>query len=243
MVKTTRVTVLLAGLVLVLSACGRAPGSGTNPTPSARPASPSATAQPVPLAVAGATLHPGEVGLPYTPVTYAASGGTDPFLWTVSSGALPGGLSLGKEGTIAGTPTAAGWFSFTVEVTDSAMATANITGQITIAHGLTYHYLGGMASHGEMDICLYGGRPSCAPSMTDERYAPFAAVSGGIGPYTSAVVSGTLPPGTHLNGLALAGTYENTRMMYRFTVAVKDAMGATVLVDAVYNVFFTTAGP
>jgi hypothetical protein len=70
-------------------------------------------------------------------VTLSASGGTSPYAWKLTSGALPGGLSLsgtkgtisgalpaglslsGSKGTISGTPTKAGTFTFTVEVTDS----------------------------------------------------------------------------------------------------------------------------
>ena len=52
--------------------------------------------------------------------TLAATGGTGTgYSWTVSGGALQGGLTLASGGTLAGTPTAAGTFNFTVEVTDS----------------------------------------------------------------------------------------------------------------------------
>jgi hypothetical protein len=48
-----------------------------------------------------------------------AQGGSLPYQWAVTSGALPGGLTLdGNTGMIGGTPTAGGTFTFTVTVTD-----------------------------------------------------------------------------------------------------------------------------
>lgn len=53
--------------------------------------------------------------------TLAATGGTTPYTWTLNAGSdpLPPGLSLATDGTISGTPTAAGDYPFTVRVTDA----------------------------------------------------------------------------------------------------------------------------
>ncbi len=54
----------------------------------------------------------------------AATGGTAPYTWALSSGTLPAGLTLNAStGAITGTPTAASTTSFTVQVTDSAKNT------------------------------------------------------------------------------------------------------------------------
>ncbi|MFI7591591.1 fibronectin type III domain-containing protein [Micromonospora sp. NPDC049359] len=61
-------------------------------------------------------------GKAYVPYQYqlTVTGGTSPFVWSVSSGSLPPGLSLDPvTGLLAGTPTASGTFPFTVRVTDS----------------------------------------------------------------------------------------------------------------------------
>jgi hypothetical protein len=51
-------------------------------------------------------------------------GGLAPFTWRIDSGALPPGLTLSaSSGLISGVPTRTGRFTFTVRVTDSAMAT------------------------------------------------------------------------------------------------------------------------
>ena len=55
--------------------------------------------------------------------TIEVSGGTSPYTWTVSSGALPSGLTLDSDdGDISGTPEhgTAGTHSFTIRVTDSS---------------------------------------------------------------------------------------------------------------------------
>jgi hypothetical protein len=65
-----------------------------------------------------ATLPNGEATAPYSQ-SLAASGGTPPYTWTVTSGPLPAGLSLNPGGVISGVPTTAGGFAFTVQVADS----------------------------------------------------------------------------------------------------------------------------
>ncbi|MBD9402135.1 autotransporter domain-containing protein [Comamonas sp. CMM02] len=49
-----------------------------------------------------------------------ASGGTAPYTYDITEGSLPTGLSLAANGTLSGTPTTAGSYSFTVTATDSS---------------------------------------------------------------------------------------------------------------------------
>lgn len=51
--------------------------------------------------------------------TLSATGGTSPYSYAVSSGALPAGLTLTAGGNLIGTPTVSGDFTFTIDVTDS----------------------------------------------------------------------------------------------------------------------------
>src|SRR5208282_3651783 len=52
--------------------------------------------------------------------TLQATGGVGTLTWSLASGALPAGLSLGSSGTITGDPTVSGTSTFTVQVTDSS---------------------------------------------------------------------------------------------------------------------------
>ena len=53
-------------------------------------------------------------------------------MFTVGSGALPGGITLSSSGLLSGTPTAAGAFSFAVSVTDSKQTTVAQPYELTI---------------------------------------------------------------------------------------------------------------
>jgi hypothetical protein len=64
-----------------------------------------------------ASLPGGTVGTAYSQ-SLSGTGGTTPYTWTVSAGALPTSLSLSSGGIISGTPSAAGTFNFTVKLTD-----------------------------------------------------------------------------------------------------------------------------
>lgn len=68
--------------------------------------------------IASAILS-GTIGVAYSE-TISAQGGTAPYTFAVTSGSLPTGLSLNTStGIISGTPTAAGSFTFNIEVTDT----------------------------------------------------------------------------------------------------------------------------
>lgn len=48
-----------------------------------------------------------------------ATGGTAPYTWTLVSGTLPDGVTLASDGTLSGTPTTFGDFSFSAKATDA----------------------------------------------------------------------------------------------------------------------------
>jgi len=64
-------------------------------------------------------LSSANVGVPYNG-TISVSGGKAPYVFSLSSGSLPSGLTLSQAtGTISGTPGQSGVFSFAVQATDS----------------------------------------------------------------------------------------------------------------------------
>jgi hypothetical protein len=85
---------------------------------------------PVPVA---ANLAGGAPTVAYSQ-TINAQGGTSPYTFAVTSGALPTGTTLNtSSGVISGTPSAANTFSFTITVTDSLGFTGSQAFQIIIA--------------------------------------------------------------------------------------------------------------
>lgn len=71
-----------------------------------------------PPVVPTGSLPVGTLGAPYQR-PLSVSGGAGPYTYGVASGALPGGLALGTNGVISGTPTATGEFAFAVQATDA----------------------------------------------------------------------------------------------------------------------------
>jgi len=87
------------------------------------------------LAVKTTSLPNGVQNTTYASTRLQATGGVGPYSWQLASGSspLPAGLSLSAAGAISGTPTQAGAFSFTVQVTDSEATPMTATGTITIS--------------------------------------------------------------------------------------------------------------
>ncbi len=91
-----------------------------------------------PLTITTTSLTSGTVGISYSE-SLAATEGTTPYSWSITSGALPSGLSLNTSGTISGTPSLAGTYDFMVQVRDSSTpqktATKNLSIVITRSPG------------------------------------------------------------------------------------------------------------
>jgi hypothetical protein len=84
------------------------------------------------IALTPVTLPDGTYGSAYSQPLTAAGGAGAPYTFAVTAGALPGGLSLDPSGTLAGTPTAAGAFTFTVQATDGGSFTGSQSYTLTI---------------------------------------------------------------------------------------------------------------
>jgi len=78
---------------------------------------------PVPHVVGGARgkLPNGKLNNSYE-VSFLGAGGSAPYVWTLSDGALPAGLSLSTDGHLSGTPSEVGDFKFALQIQDSAGA-------------------------------------------------------------------------------------------------------------------------
>jgi len=72
----------------------------------------------VPVSITTTSLGHALENSPYAK-TLKATGGTAPYVWSLSSGPLPPGITLGSNGELSGVPTTSGTFTFKVSATDS----------------------------------------------------------------------------------------------------------------------------
>ncbi|MCX7115936.1 MAG: putative Ig domain-containing protein [Gammaproteobacteria bacterium] len=141
--------------------------------------------------------------------TNVASGGTAPYTYALSSGALPTNTSLNTTtGTVSGTPTGSGQFNYTIQATDADGIKASVPTQTTISGSL--HLVSTPSPHTELNTA----------------YNQLNTVSGGTAPYAYALVNGSLPSGTTLNTTTgtVSGT-PNSGGGFNYTIQVTDHSG------------------
>lgn len=156
----------------------------------------------------------GTVGTAYSQSLASAGGGTAPYTYVLASGALPPGLALASDGTLSGTPTAAGAFSFTVTATDSSTGMGSFS-----------------ATSGTLTLNIAAPAITLAPTSlatatVATAYSQSLSASGGTAPYTFAAPAGSLPPGLSLSSAgALSGT-PTAAGTFNFTVTAIDSSGS-----------------
>ena len=173
-----------------------------------------------PLAVTLTGPAAGTTGVAYNAIL-GATGGTAPYSFSVLAGSLPPGLFLSSNGSITGTPTTVGTFTFSVQVTDSKGATGTGNFSITISSPQT----------SAPTITTTSPLPDGTPNKS---YATVFAATGGTAPYTwrieeTNVLAGiglTLNPTTGLLGGIPSATSNGT---YLAVIRVTDANGAFAL--------------
>ncbi|WP_408903604.1 putative Ig domain-containing protein [Methylobacterium radiotolerans] len=169
-----------------------------------------------PLTIAGSAPG-GMVGADYA-ATFTAAGGSGPYAYDIAAGALPDGLSLeATTGRISGKPTKAGTFSgIAVRATDTSGRMAQTTVSIAIAAPLRI-----------------AGTPSDTGTVGQSYSATFGA-SGGTGPYTFSLASGTLPAGLAVSATSgvISGIPTAAGLAEGLSVKVTDAAGRTAVSDA-----------
>jgi large repetitive protein len=158
-------------------------------------------------------------------VTTRGDGG----LFSVTAGSLPPGTSMparyGAAGTIVGgTPTAQGRFTFTVKGTDDRGQALRETYEITVGAPLPF-------------TISFPAR-CCNAGAVDKPYLQDVFFSGGLGPVTTVVASGQLPPGLALSispSTSISGT-PTVAGKFAFELEATDALGARATKAGVINV-------
>ena len=175
------------------------------------------------LAVTTASLPNGVVSIAYSQ-TLAASGGVTPYTWSLDSGSLPAGLSLGSGGVISGTPTAVGTSNFTVKVTDSQSPADTATKALSITID---------AAPAPLEITT----TSLANGQIGVAYSQTLQATGGVTAYTWSIASGSLPAGLSLNSStgAVTGT-PTTAGTSNFTARVTDSQSTPATDDQALSI-------
>lgn len=153
-------------------------------------------------------ISPTTVGVSPAASIGASGGLGGPFTFSLQSGSLPSGLNLGSGGSISGTATMAGSYSFTVSA----------TGASSISGTQSFNWLVNPA------ISL-----TISPLTTSSVSATLSRTissTGGTGSIVYSLQSGSLPPGISLSGSALSGTYSSAGN-FSFTIRATDSVGAT----------------
>ena len=147
----------------------------------------------------------------------------------VTAGGLPPGTSMparyGAAGTVVGgTPTTQGRFTFTVRGTDDRGQPIRQTYEITVGAPLPFEI-------------TFPAR-CCNAGLVDRPYLQNVFFTGGLGPVTTVVPSGQLPPGLTLStspSTSISGT-PTAVGSFAFELKATDALGAHATKVGVINI-------
>jgi uncharacterized repeat protein (TIGR03803 family) len=162
----------------------------------------------VPLAIKTTSLPTGYENSAYQ-APLSATGGKEPYTWSIrgGSGNLPGGITLNSTtGTLSGTPTQAGTFNFSVEVTDAQGDSVSIPLSILVRQPPP------VITTTKLPYAAIG-RP----------YTATLAATGAQPPYTWTVNGGALPVGLTLSSAGVISGTPTTSGTALFTVQVADS--------------------
>ena len=171
------------------------------------------TILPPPPVISTTSLPSGQVGAAYN-TSLAATGGTAPYTWSITSGSLPAGLSLNAAtGAITGTPTAPITnSSITFKVTDSGTPQQNAPKALAITI---------------VPATLAISTTSLPNGQAGVAYSATLAATGGTTPFTWSITSGNCLPASHSNAStgAITGTPTAAVSSTPLTFQVKDSGG------------------
>jgi hypothetical protein len=180
------------------------------------------------LTVSPSTLTSATANSAYS-ATLSATGGSGSYTFAVTSGSLPSWLSLnGTTGTLTGTPTSTGSYTFTITATDTK--TSGLTG--SMAYTLTVNAASSLTL----------SPATLATATANTAYSATFSATGGSGTCTFVVSVGSLPSWLTLNTTtgALSGT-PTTTGTYTFTIKATDSKTSSLTGTLAYTLTVNAA--
>lgn len=172
------------------------------------------------LAITTTSVPNAEVGVSYT-TSLTNVGGVTPLTWSITSGALPAGLTLSPNGVLSGTPTASGTFTFTAQVADSGSTVQKATQSYTL---LVY-------------ASLAITSPATLPQGSlKNAYNTTLTVAGGQPTITWKLVSGSLPAGLTLSTAGVISGTPTTAGDSTFTAQATDSFSTPQTTSATFKI-------
>jgi hypothetical protein len=157
-----------------------------------------------------------EVDVPFT-AAQTVTGGSGSFTWTLASGTLPTGIELKPDGSVTGTPTVPGKYTFAIKVADTEGRSGTLGATLVVAARLAIDAV------------------TLKPARIGHAYRQKIDRTGGVAPLEWKLVRGKLPKGVTLAkklGLLLGTPAKTTKAgKYRLVIEAVDALGVKASVN------------
>ena len=181
------------------------------------------SATPAQLAINTGSLSGGTINTSYA-ATLSASGGTSPYAWSVTSGQLPAGLTLSSSGTLSGTPTVSGQFSFTVKALDSSAPQQSATATLNLS----------IATGSSQSLTI--STTSLPSGTVNSSYSAVLNAQGGVTPYRWSLASGQLPSGMSFSTTGQISGTPTTSNSFNIDAMATDQTGQTTTQPLVLDI-------
>ncbi|RYE25663.1 MAG: T9SS type A sorting domain-containing protein [Sphingobacteriales bacterium] len=153
------------------------------------------------ITLSPASLNNGTPGIAYSQAV-SQSPLSGPTTFAVSSGSVPPGLTLSTSGTLSGTPTTLGTYTFTIRATHTATACTG-TKSYTV----------------NISCPVITINPATLPDgSTGNAYSQTITQSGGTAPVNFTIPTGSLPPGLSLSASGLLSGTPTAGGSYSFSI-------------------------
>ena len=157
------------------------------------------------------TLPPAVFAQTYSVALTPATGGTAPYHYAVTAGALPAGVTLGDTGVLAGDPRESGAYAFTVTVTDSSPG-----GPYTASRDFQLQ--------AQQPVISFEPNTWFGDGDQGQPYrASFRIVGEHTDPVAYAVAGGALPPGLQLSADGVISGIPTEAGDFTFTMSLTDS--------------------